>query len=513
MKRNSVFRKVSAAVLAAVMLLSLAPSAFAAVVPVIDEEQKLQYLYTFNDAVNSIKEDKPSFKYVRTSGMNKEDDIFVGSKSASDLSDEAYKYLSVLVDAFFNPDKGLVNNFIAVLTESYSDVKEKEVAKGVDTTNFLPLYGESYMSALTVDDEYTLLAESRKDILAPENDKLTLRFKFDEYDLENVEDSPLGKVFDLPSGSINPVIIGGNNFSDSEGPLSEVQFDNFKYHNAYVQAEFNSNGELTKYTQNISYTLSISFYDMMRIFGAYTDIDLMEIGLAIANPILSNTGKPEVTARDILKDSVIYIQYDVKIELYDFDWNPRYFGDIDNDGEVDAYDARTALRNSVGLEEIKKQEALIYADVDFDGSITAADSRAILRMSVGLDEMFNKVPDGETIKIVVITPPVTDEPDEPENSDEPEEPEEPDEPENPDEGENPDENEGGNIQLPSTGEVAEGVSEFVDSIFDIINAFKGEGVAGESIAQIIQQVKDIIAAGKADPEPDGGFVPYESENA
>lgn len=509
MKHNTVFRKLSALSLALVMLLSLIPSALA--VTVIDEEQKLQYLYTFNDAVNSIKENKPSFKYVRTSGMNKEDDIFIGSKSAADLSDEAYKYLSVLVDAFFNPDKGLVNNFIAVLTESYTDTKEKEVLKGMDTTNFLPLYGKPYMSALTVDDDFTLLAEERKDILAPENDKLTLRFKFDEeYDLETVDESPLKKVFDLPSGSINPVIIGGNNFSDTEGPLSEVKFDNFKYHNAYVQAEFNADGELTRYVQNISYTLSISFYDMMRIFSAYTDIDLMEIGLAIANPILSNTGKPEVTARDVLKNSVIYIQYDVKTELYDFDWNPRYFGDIDNDGDVDAYDARTALRYSVGLEEIKKQEALIYADVNFDGNVTAADARLILRMSVGLDDLFNKVPEGETIKIVVLVPPV---PEEPENPEEPEVPENPENPENPDTPEDPEEPGTGNIQLPSTGEVADGVSEFIDSIFDIINAFKGEGVAGESIAQIIQQVKDIIAAGKEDPKPDGGFVPYENENA
>lgn len=507
MKHNSVLRKLSALVLALVMLLSLIPSAFAAVT-VIDEEKKLHYLYTFNDAVNSIKSDKPSFKYIRTSGMNKEDDgIFVGPKSASDLSDDAYKYLSVLVDAFFNPDKGLVNNFIAVLTESYTDTKEKEVLKGMDTTNFLPLYGEPYMSALTVDDEYTLLAEESKDILNPQNDKLTLRYKFDEYDLETVDESPLGKVFDLPSGSINPVIIGGDDFADSEGPLNEVKFDNFKYHNAYVQAEFNGNGELTRYTQNISYTLSISFYDMMRIFSAYTDIDLMEIGLAIANPILSNTGKPEVTARDVLKNSVIYIQYDIKTVLYDFDWTPRYFGDIDNDGDVDAYDARSALRNSVGLEDIKQQESLIYADVDFDGAVTAADARIILRMSVSLEPFFNEVPEGETVKIVVISPPDTEEPEEPE---EPENPEEPEDPENPDDSED---TESGNIQLPSTGEVAEGVSEFVDSIFDIINAFKGEGVAGESIAQIIQQVKDIIAAGKSDPQPDGGFVPYEDENA
>lgn len=501
-KFKNIIKSVFASVLAVTLLVSYVPSVFG--VTVIDEDERLQYLYTFNEAVNSVKEKKPSFKYVKQAAMNSEDDIFIGYNSAGDLSSDARKYLSVIVDAFFNPEKGLVNNFIAVLTETNSDYTEKTIAKGLDTTNFLPVYGKPYMSALTVDDEFTLYSEEQKDLLDSSKDKLTLRFKFDDCDLEEVKNSSLPKVFDLPSGSINPVIIGGGHFSDSEGPLENVKFDEFKYHNAYVQAELNSKGELTKYIQNISYTFSMSFYDLIRVFGVYSNIDLMEIGLAIANPILVNTGNPEVTAREVLKGASIYIQYDIRTELTNFDWLPRYFGDIDNDGDVDAYDARTALRYSVGLEQIKDQESLIYGDVNFDGDITAADARLILRMSVELEPLFDEVPEGKTIKIVVISPPADDKEDSdgetPDESDKTETPETPD---------------GSQSGLPSTGAVAEDVTEFINSIFNIINTIKGDGVNGGGIQSLIQQIKDIIAAGRGDDADDGnqgGFIPYEPES-
>lgn len=503
-KITKMLKCMSVMLLSAVILFSSVVPALA--VTVIDEEERLQYLYTFNSAVNGIKEDKPSFKYVKTAGMNTEDDIIIGSTSAADISDDARKYLSVLVDAFFNPDKGMVKNFIAVLTETNSEYTEKSIAKGVDTTYFLPLYGKDYMSALTVDDEFTLEAEEKKDLLNSENDSLKIRFSFPEYDLENVENSSLSKVFDLPSGSINPVIIGGGNFSDSEGPISEVKFDNFKYHNAYVQTEFDSRGTLTKYIQNISYTFSMSFYDILRIFGAYTNIDLMEIGLAIANPILVNTGNPEVTARELLKGTVIYIQYDIKTELSSFDWEPRFFGDIDNDGDVDAYDARTALRYSVGLEKITDSESLVYTDVDFDGMITAADARAILRMSVDLEPKFIEIPDGKTVKIVIIAP---TEDDEDKNDTEGDTPSDTDEP-----SENPDDSQ---TNLPSSDEVAGEVSDFVNSIFDIINKIKGDGVSNEGINGLIQQIKDIVAAGRGDVVSDDNqsddFISDNTENA
>lgn len=514
-KSGTLLKSILAVILSSLMVLSTLGTAFAA--QIIDEEQTLQYLNTFNDAVNAIKEEKPSFTYYKKAEMNKDrNNLVIGSKTAADISDDARKYLGILIDAFFNPEKGLVNNFLAVMTDTGSNDTTKEIYKGLDAGRLLPVSGKDYVSALTAEDEFTLFAEEIQDYLNPENNSTKIRFAFEECDLENVKDSSLKKVFDLPSGAINPVLIGSDAFDEENDPLDEIKFDNFKYHDAYVQAELDADNQLSMYEQRISYTFSISFYDMIRIFSVYTKIDLMDIGLAIANPILQGTGNPEVTAREVLKDTVMFIQYDVLIRLTDFDWNPRFFGDIDNNGGLDANDSRKALRYSVGLEKIRNDSDLIFADVDFDGVVSAADAREILRMTVGLDEAFSEVPEGETIKIVVITPPEDELPEMPDTDDIPDIPDIPEIPENPGDPENPDGEEG--PQLPSFDDVTGGVSDFITSIFDIVNGFKGDGVSNEGITSIVQNIKDIIAAAKGDipqQKPEGGIIvePETTENA
>lgn len=495
-KSNTLIKSIFSLFLTVVMVISVCPVFSSAYTIILDEDRKVQYLYTFNDAVNGIKEDKPSFKYRKTAGMSSEEDdyyYYVGGKTAEDLADEAKKYLSVVIDACLNPDRGIVKNFIGVLSDTKSEYIEREFIKGTDTKYYVPLYGKDCVSELTLDDNYTLKVEESKNLLDPSKDLFVMRYELPECDLESPDVATIKKLFDVPSGSIDPVIISGGTFADSEGPLSEVKFDNFTFSDAYVQAQFNSAGELTNYVQSISYTFSLSFYDLVRVFGAFAKIDLMKIALAIANPILENTGNPTVTARDILKDSTIYIKYDIKTELWNFDWNPRYFGDVDNDGDVSSSDARSVLRYSVGLEEYKNQESLVYGDVDFDGEITSADARHILRTSVELEKCFSEVPEGESIKIVVPVPP-----EDPENPDDPENPEDPEKPDLPD--------------LPSSDELAEGVTEFVNAIFDVINGIKGDNVTGEGIAGLIQQIKDIvnagIGAGDNESGNEGGFVPY-----
>lgn len=64
---------------------------------------------------------------------------------------------------------------------------------------------------------------------------------------------------------------------------------------------------------------------------------------------------------------------------------PAYvLGDVNNDGNVNASDARTALRISAKLEEADEVQSLA-ADVNRDKSITAADARTILRVSARLE--------------------------------------------------------------------------------------------------------------------------------
>lgn len=59
-------------------------------------------------------------------------------------------------------------------------------------------------------------------------------------------------------------------------------------------------------------------------------------------------------------------------------------GDVNFDGNVNAADARLALRCSAKLEELTS-DAFLAADVDLDGKVTAADARKILRVAAGLD--------------------------------------------------------------------------------------------------------------------------------
>lgn len=63
------------------------------------------------------------------------------------------------------------------------------------------------------------------------------------------------------------------------------------------------------------------------------------------------------------------------------------YGDVDMDNDIDAADARLALRISVELETVTKEVKTI-ADVDGIPGVSAGDARLILRYSVGLADAF-----------------------------------------------------------------------------------------------------------------------------
>lgn len=71
--------------------------------------------------------------------------------------------------------------------------------------------------------------------------------------------------------------------------------------------------------------------------------------------------------------------YAVTASASDFDK-----GDVNMDGQVDGWDALSALRGSVSLEELN-DEQFVLADFDGDGMVTAGDSLFILRYSLGYD--------------------------------------------------------------------------------------------------------------------------------
>ncbi|MBQ3087663.1 MAG: leucine-rich repeat protein [Clostridia bacterium] len=55
-----------------------------------------------------------------------------------------------------------------------------------------------------------------------------------------------------------------------------------------------------------------------------------------------------------------------------------FYGDVDDNGSIEASDARLILRMTVGLEEVTN-----IADIDGDGAVTPEDARLILRVAVG----------------------------------------------------------------------------------------------------------------------------------
>ena len=63
------------------------------------------------------------------------------------------------------------------------------------------------------------------------------------------------------------------------------------------------------------------------------------------------------------------------------------YGDVDNNGKVDASDALAVLQHSVELRGLGGAE-LTAADVDANGQTDASDALCILQRSVGLIEEF-----------------------------------------------------------------------------------------------------------------------------
>ncbi len=59
-------------------------------------------------------------------------------------------------------------------------------------------------------------------------------------------------------------------------------------------------------------------------------------------------------------------------------------GDLNNDGDITAGEARTVLRAAVGLDQLAA-DIIAYADMNYDGALNAGDARSVLRISVNLD--------------------------------------------------------------------------------------------------------------------------------
>lgn len=94
-----------------------------------------------------------------------------------------------------------------------------------------------------------------------------------------------------------------------------------------------------------------------------------------------------------LKITALFLSLIFTISLCVFFSSATLMGDINKNGRIEASDARTVLRASVGLEKLSEKDFSL-SDTDGDRKITASDARTVLRMSVGLEEI-KELPDSE----------------------------------------------------------------------------------------------------------------------
>ena len=94
----------------------------------------------------------------------------------------------------------------------------------------------------------------------------------------------------------------------------------------------------------------------------------------------------EVTAvgAEEMGDVLLYARWLTEEEALEADLRKAGWGDLNNDGDVTAADARIALRAAVGLEELSP-DLIARADFARLGRLTATNARILLRVSVGLD--------------------------------------------------------------------------------------------------------------------------------
>ena len=126
----------------------------------------------------------------------------------------------------------------------------------------------------------------------------------------------------------------------------------------------NTNPTSRLYTQNIMLAELTPVSPVYKFLGWYDNVNFNG---APVTEIASCTDK----------NTVLYAK------VFRYQW-----GDIDFNGKVDSADARLALRQSVGLEHLEKDQiAWGNLDAPGDGTLSSADARLILRISVGLESV------------------------------------------------------------------------------------------------------------------------------
>ncbi|MBQ6419633.1 MAG: dockerin type I repeat-containing protein [Clostridia bacterium] len=393
---KSFTKKVLALCLTVCIVLASASSALASTWVADTELLKEQYTNYFTRSANLLKTDKPALTITKSNGVP-EGGLTIGNDQEQDrIAEEAERYLLPWLDSIFNKDTSFSIGLIEAIfgEENKEKSYSKQLAKGMDRDDLLPVYGENYVCDLAAADDFDLIVDKDDQALTPSQ----LAVIFRDMPLEEAKESSIAKAFSLPSGTLNPTFITG--VDPTQFALEDVHFTDFRIENAKIVTKYDVNGQINSYASMLDCKFQINFLDAMHIVGALMGFNVYEAVLLVMNLAYASLGQEGVTEEELLRDRYITVTYRMITRIENISFADRQFGDVDGDGIVTAADARIALRHSVDLDPIKNAFDQIYADVNFDGTISADDARLILRMSVDLEEKFTEIPEGKSILIV-----------------------------------------------------------------------------------------------------------------
>lgn len=283
----------------------------------------------FNLTVNELKKGKPAFTKTQTASMN--------AKIAASLQ------------GGLGPVTGLVESLIgtkdifAGVIDGTQNSDNQIVTKypyGNDTKNNIPVSGKDYAACL--------VAEDIKDYSITIYRSGAYAIHIDLADVQGASaQSGLAHVFDTTDKAMATIELG--TFSLNINVM-------LRYVNNYVECEVNRNGEITSYTMGMGITFLFEQSD-----GSYSS-EMPFLGI------------------DFEKEGIIY---ELVTEFSGIKFGTRAMGDANNDGKVNASDARLVLRMAAQLEACSEEDKP-YCDIDGNGTVTASDAREILRASANL---------------------------------------------------------------------------------------------------------------------------------
>lgn len=304
-----------------------------------------------NKDLNKIKEQKPAFSRTVNRGLPGQD-----REQASSTIFQITNIIQSLATLLWGQNKNPIqmDSILSSLgiTSFFSEEGTQRHLTGVDCNDFVSVQGQDYVSAIEGKDIFNDNSITRNRYNDSYNFKIYLQ------DAVNPgPDSPHAKVFDL--------------FSDEKlyqtiaqlAPKVDWSVLHIRYVDCYIEGSVDRNGQVTKYTTHYKCILQIDTSQTEFDVGQYMDsINNMEI-------------------------------FESLVTYSDFNWEPRRFGDVNNDGKIGSADARYVLRMAAKLDPVS-EDALIYGDINGDKKLNSKDARILLRVAANLEKIPPNAIDG-----------------------------------------------------------------------------------------------------------------------